>query len=59
MEKNKSIRVKFKVVNGNIYIKNLKVTPEEYTRVAEILNQVIDRDVLRNHNFNASVNITL
>ena len=57
--KGKSIRVRFKVIDGKIHVKNLQVTPEEYSRVAEILNQVIDRDVLRSHNFNASVNITL
>ena len=57
--KEKKIRVKFKVVNGNIHLKNLQVTPEEYKYVAEVINKLVDRDVLRNHNFNASINVTL
>lgn len=59
MEKNKNVRVRFKVVNGKVHLKNLQVTPDEYKRIAEIINHMVDRDVLRNHNFSASFNITL
>lgn len=58
MSKGKKIKVRFKVVDGKIHVKNLQVTPEEYKRVSEILNNVVDRDVLHG-NFNASVVINL
>jgi len=46
-------------VNGNIHLKNLQVTPEEYTRVAEVIKGMVAKDVLQGHNFNASFDLEL
>ena len=59
MGKEKTVRVKFKIVDGNIHMKNLNVSPKEYERIAEKIHSIIDRDILKNHNFNASINITI
>jgi hypothetical protein len=59
MSKEKTVRVKFKIVDGKIHMKNLNVSPKEYERIAEKIHSIIDRDVLKNHNFNASINITI
>lgn len=59
MSKEKTVRVKFKIVDGKVHVKNLNVSPKEYERIAEKINSIIDRDILNNHNFNASINITI
>jgi len=59
MSKEKKIRVRFKIVDGKIHVKNLNVTPDEYKKIAEAINSVIDRDVLHNHNFNASISVSI
>jgi hypothetical protein len=56
--KEKKIRVKFRIVNGKIHIKHMKVTPDEYKRIAEVINHVVSPDVLQKHNFNASVEVS-
>jgi hypothetical protein len=59
VSKEKTIRVKFRIVDGKVHMKNLNVSPEEYKKIADKINSVIDRDVLQNHNFNASISITI
>ena len=55
----KNIRVRFRVVDGKIHLKNLQVTPEEYVKIAEQINNLVDRTILQNHNFNASINVII
>ena len=55
----KNIKVRFRVVDGKIHLKNLQVTPEEYVKIAEQINNLVDRDILQNHNFNASINVII
>lgn len=55
----KEIKVRFKIKDGKIHLKNLHVTPEEYVRIAEIITKVVDVGVFKNHNFNASISVVL
>lgn len=55
----KKIKVRFKIKDGKIHLKNLRVTPEEYVRIAEIITKVVDVGVFKNHNFNASISVVL
>lgn len=56
--KEKKIRVKFRIVNGKIHVKHMKVTPDEYKRIAEVINRVVSPDVLQKHDFNGSVEVS-
>lgn len=56
--KGKTVRVRFRIVDGKIHVKNLHVTPDEYKKIAETISNVVDMGMLQNHNFSASMNIT-
>ena len=55
----KKLRVRFKVVDGKVHVKNLSVSPDEYKRIAEKINNVVGHDLLQRHNFSASIDVTL
>jgi len=55
----KNVKVHFKVVDGKIMVKNLKVSPEDYIKVAQTITGLVDKGVLQNRNFNATINIEL
>ena len=57
--KMKNRKVRFRIVDGKIHVKNLQVTPEEYKKIAETITQLVDTELMKNHNFNASINVTL
>ena len=59
MNKGKNIRVRFRIVDGKIHLKNLHVTPEEYEKIAETIINLVDKTILQNHNFNASINVII
>ena len=57
---NKKLRVSFRVKNGKVYMKNLKVTPEEYVKVAEAINKITSSDYFHGRtDTNTHVEITL
>jgi len=54
--------IKFKIKDGQIYIKCPKVTPEEYKKIATQIHRIVNLDVLdvlQQHNFNASIKVDL
>lgn len=53
----KNFRVHFKVVDGKIIVKNLKVTPEEYEKIANTIHGLVGGGILENRDFNASINL--
>lgn len=55
----KSILVKFKVVDGKVHVKSLNVSPKEYEKIANTINNVISHDVLQRNNFTASIKVNL
>jgi len=59
MNGKKNIRVKFRIVDGKVHVKNLHVTPEEYQKIADTIYGLVNHGVLQNHNFSASINIPL
>ena len=56
---NRKLRVSFRVKNGKVYMKNLKVTPEEYVKVAEAINKITSSEYFHGRNSNTHVEITL
>lgn len=60
LKMNKKLRVSFRVKNGKVYMKNLKVTPEEYVKVAEVINKFTSSEYFHGStNSNTYVEITL
>jgi hypothetical protein len=56
---NRKLRVSFRVKNGKVYMKNLRVTPEEYVKVAEVINKITSSEHFHGRNSNTHVEITL
>lgn len=57
---NKKLRVSFRVKDGKVFMKNLKVTPEEYVKVAEAINKITSSEYFHGRtNLNTHVEITL
>lgn len=52
-------KIKFKVIDGKVHVKNLKATPDELKRVSNQIHQTINNDVLRNYNFNGTIKVKL
>jgi len=59
LKMNRKLRVSFRVKNGKVYMKNLKVTPEEYVKVAEAINKITSSEYFHGRNSNTHVEITL